>query len=115
MSLRQLFSSAIELVQLRVELLGNEIELEKRRFFDGILLAACAMVFLSVGLLMTCATVVFLYMENYKLQACLVLSLLFLVLGMMFVLQARSRLKNPLNIFRTPLASYNRPWSAPRR
>jgi len=104
MSLRQLFVSAFDLVQLRIELLGNEIELEKRRFFDGLLLAACAMVFLSVGLLMGCATVVFLYLENYKLQACLLLSLLFLLMGIFLIAQARIRLKNPLTIFRTPQA-----------
>ena len=115
MSLHQMYARAVDSVQMRIELLGNEIELEKRRLFDGMLIAAFALVFLGIGLLMACATVVFLCFENYKLQACLTLTLLFLALGTGCVLKARSHLKNPLNLFRTSQLSLNHSGSPSRR
>ena len=98
-SVHQLLSTAIETVQVRIELLGNEIEIEKHRVFDCLMLAAYAMVLFSVGLLMVCVTFVFLYLENYRLQVSVTLSLLFLVSGFILIIQARKRLQDPQGVF----------------
>ena len=97
--MHQLLSTAIETVQVRIELLGNEIEIEKHRVFDCLMLAAYAMVLFSVGLLMVCVTFVFLYLENYRLQVSVTLSLLFLVSGFILIIQARKRLQDPQGVF----------------
>ena len=98
-SVHQLLSTANETVQVRIELLGNEIEIEKHRVFDCLMLAAYAMVLFSVGLLMVCVTFVFLYLENYRLQVSVTLSLLFLVSGFILIIQARKRLQDPQGVF----------------
>ncbi len=98
-SVHQLLSTAIETVQVRIELLGNEIEIEKHRVFDCLMLAAYAMVLFSVGLLMVCVTFVFLYLENYRLQVSVTLYLLFLVSGFILIIQARKRLQDPQGVF----------------
>jgi uncharacterized membrane protein YqjE len=44
-SVRQLFGTGLELLQVRLELLGTELEVEKRRLFDSVLLTIAAMIF----------------------------------------------------------------------
>ena len=68
-SLRQLLGTALETVHVRLELLGTELEFEKRRIFDGLVLGAVALVFLSLGLVLLCGTVILFFWEGYRLMA----------------------------------------------
>ena len=98
-SLRQLLLNAIDMVHVRLELIETEIELEKRRLFDGALLAALAMVFLSVGILIMCGLIIVLFFENNKVAASLSLSGLFLVLAALLIAKSRMSLKNSDGVF----------------
>ncbi len=87
------------MVHVRLELIETEIEFEKRRLFDGALLAALAMVFLSVGILIMCGLIIVLFFENNKVAASLSLSGLFLVLAALLIAKSRMSLKNSDGVF----------------
>ena len=97
--MRQLLLNAIDMVHVRLELIETEIELEKRRLFDGALLAALAMVFLSVGILIMCGLIIVLFFENNKVAASLSLSGLFLVMAALLIAKSRMSLKNSDGVF----------------
>ena len=98
-SLRQLLGTALETAHIRLELLGTELEFEKRRIFDGLVLAAVALLFLGLGLVLLCGTVVLLFWEGDRLMAAGWMTFSFLALGLIFLGQARQRLKAPQGIF----------------
>ena len=98
-SLRQLLGTALETAHIRLELLGTELEFEKRRIFDGLVLGAVALLFLGLGLVLMCGTVVLLFWEGYRLMAAGLLTFSFLALGLIFLRQARQRLRAPQGIF----------------
>ncbi len=98
-SLRHLLSSALEMAQVRLELIDTEIEIEKLRIFDGVLLAVLAMVLVSVGLFLLCGLVIVLCFDHNRPLAILTLSILFLGLGGLLVFLARQNLKNPSGLF----------------
>ena len=66
------------MLHIRIELIETELELEKRRLFDGILLAALAMMMMSVGLLLMSGLIIMLVMEGNRWGMTLSLSLLFI-------------------------------------
>ena len=94
-SLRRLLATALDIAQVRLELLGTEIELEKRRVFDGLLWGAFALLVVGVGLVLLCGFVILLFWDGYRLTAVGVLAVLFLVGGGILVQQARQRLRTP--------------------
>ena len=98
-SLRNLLSSAVEMLHIRIELIETELELEKRRLFDGILLAALAMMMMSVGLLLMSGLIIMLVMEGNRWGMTLSLSLLFISLGTLLIGLSRLHLKNPAGVF----------------
>ncbi len=98
-SLRQVTATALEMVQVRLELLGTELEFEKQRLFDGILMAAAAMVFFAVGLLLLCGFIILLFWEGYRLAAMASLCVLFLGLGGVLFIHSRRCLKSPFGMF----------------
>ncbi len=100
-SLRQATGTALELVQVRLALLGTEIEVEKQRWVDGLWIAAMALVSLGVGLLLLSGFIVLLFWEGYRLAALGVLSVVFIALGGVLLVQSRKRFKNPLGMFQT--------------
>ena len=94
-SLRRLLATALDIAQVRLELLGTEIELEKRRVFDGLLWGAFALLVAGVGLVLLCGFVILLFWDGYRLTAVGVLAGLFLVGGGILVQKARQRLRTP--------------------
>jgi len=98
-SLRQLLGTALETAHIRLELLGTELEFEKRRIFDGLVLGAVALLFLGLGLVLLCGTVVLLFWEGYRLMAAGLLTFSFFALGLIFLRQARQRLRAPQGMF----------------
>lgn len=93
-SLRQLLATALEIAQVRLDLLSTELEFEKRRLFDGLLWAAAALLVLGVSLALFCGFVVLLFWESYRLTAVGVLALLFLLASLLLLRQARQRLRH---------------------
>ena len=103
-SLRRLLATLLEIAQVRLDLLGTEVELEKRRLFDGILWGAIALLALGVGLVLLCGFVILLFWDGYRLAAVGVMALLLLLLGALLMREARQRLHNPTGIFEISLA-----------
>ena len=98
-SVRQLVSTLLETAQVRLELLATELEAEKRRVLDVVVLVTVALVCLSLGLVMLCATVVLLVDEAYRWAAAGAMALLMLGGALLLLGLARRRLRNPLGMF----------------
>jgi uncharacterized membrane protein YqjE len=102
-SLKQLLSTALEIAQVRLELVGTEVEREKRRLFDGLLWGALALLCVGLGLALLCGFVVLLFWDGYRLAAIGVLSLLFVGLGAFLALHARTKMRNQHTMFSASL------------
>jgi uncharacterized membrane protein YqjE len=107
-SLQRLLATVLEIAQVRLDLLGTEVELEKRRLFDGLLWAVVALLFLGVGLLLLCSFVVLLFWDGYRLAAAGLLTLLFLGSGLLLMRNARQRLRSPSGMFSASVTEMNR-------
>lgn len=107
-SLRQLLGTALETVQIRLELLGVELEFEKRRIFDGLVLGAVALLFLGLGLVLLCGTVVLFFWESYRLVAAGLLTFSFLAIGLVLLGQARQRIRASQGVFQNSVAELQR-------
>ena len=103
-SLCRLAGTAFAIAQVRLDLLATEVELEKRRFFDGLLWGAIAWLALDVGLVLLCGFVTLLFMDGYRIAALGVMALIFLSLGVWLLREARSRLRNSSGMFKASLA-----------
>jgi uncharacterized membrane protein YqjE len=115
-SLRQMLSTLLEIAQVRVQLLGNEIEQEKLRIFDGLLLAGIGLMLLAVGTVLLCGLVVMLFAEGYRLAALAVLTVTFLAGGVFAMRAGGHRLRSPGGVFEATLAelAQDRSGLAPR-
>lgn len=107
-SSRRLLATVFEMAQVRLELLGTEVELEKRRLFDGLLWGAVAVLTLGVGLVLLCGFVILLFSEGYRLTAVGVLALLLLVGSLLAMREARQRLRSPTGMFNASVAELER-------
>lgn len=74
-SLRRVLDTLLGTAQLRLELFGSELELEKLRLFDALLRAAIGLLLLGLALVMALAFVVLLFQPQYRLAAVGVLAL----------------------------------------
>ena len=98
-SLRQLLFTLLETAQVRLELLGTELEAEKRRILDALVFSAVALVCLALGLVLLCGAVVLMFPDNLRFAAAGAMALLFLAGGWGLLALARRRLRNPLGMF----------------
>lgn len=103
-SLRRFMATALEVVQVRLDLLGTEIEFEKRRLFEGVLWAAAALLVLGIGLVLLCGFVILLFWDGYRLAAIGVLALLFLAGGLALLFIARRHLRKKTSMFNFSLS-----------
>lgn len=94
-SLRRLFGTGVEVVQVRLALVGTELEQEKLRFFDGLVQAALALLLLGVALVLLLGFVVLMFWDGYRLPAIGVLTLVFGAAGAWVLQRARQRLRAP--------------------
>ena len=98
-SLRQLLGTVLETAQVRLELLGTELETEKRRLFDGFMFGAIALMCLGLGLLLLCVMVIALFWDSYRLAAVGGVACVFVAIGVALLVYARQRLRNALGLF----------------
>lgn len=103
-SLRQMLATLVDIAQVRVQLLGNELEEEKLRIAGGLLLAGVGLMLLTVGTVLLCGFVVMLFAEGYRLAALAVLTLAFVAGGAFLVRAAGRKLRNPGGMFAATLA-----------
>jgi uncharacterized membrane protein YqjE len=91
-SLRGLFATALELAQVRLELLISDLELEKQRLASVALLGLFGMLLIGTGLLLFIGLLLLLFWELHRLPALIVLMLLCLGAGAWLMVAARRRL-----------------------
>lgn len=91
-SLRGLLSTALEIAQTRLELLGNELEQEKLNLFDALWWGALALLLLLASLVLAVGFVMFLLQEPYRGPALGLFTLACLVGGVVLLRHARQRL-----------------------
>ncbi|MDH4289756.1 MAG: phage holin family protein [Aquincola sp.] len=92
-SLRRLAHTALGIAEVRLELLGTELEQEKLRVAGALLLGAIAFMLLTVALLLLTGFVVLLFWDGYRLPAIAVLALLFGLAGLWALSRSRARLR----------------------
>lgn len=107
-SFKRLCATVLEIGQVRLELVGTELELEKKRLFEGLLWALSALLVLGVGLVLFCGFVILLFWEGYRLPALGVLALIFLGGAVSLFMKARKRLSNPKGLFSASVTELNK-------
>lgn len=103
-SLRQMSATLVEIAQVRVRLLGNELEQEKLRIAGGLLLAGIGLMLVTVGTVLLCALVIMLFAEGYRIAALTVLTLVFLAAGVVVIRAGGRKLRSPGGMFEATLA-----------
>lgn len=98
-SLRRLLATLLELAQVRLELVLTELEQEKLRLFDALLLAAGALVAFGLGLVLLLAFVVLLFPASQRVAVIGVLALLLMAGGAWALVAARRRVRAPGGLF----------------
>ena len=115
-SLRRLLDTGLEMAQVRLRLLGNELEEEKLRLAGGLLMACLGLMLLAIGLLLMCVLVVLWVAPAHRLAALGLLTLLFLGTALWLFYRASRQLRNPSGLFQASLAeiAQDRAALAPR-
>ncbi len=91
---RQALGSLVDLVLVRVELFGTELEAEKLRLLDTLLHAIMGVVLLSLALVGALGFVLLLFWDGYRLAALGVLTLALAGAGTMLLTRARTVLRS---------------------
>jgi uncharacterized membrane protein YqjE len=110
--LQQSLGTVIELLRVRLALLGTELGLEKQRLGAGLFWGAMAFMCLTVAAVLLCGFVLLLFWDGYRLAAMGILALLFLAGGLLLLQVAQRRLSAASNLFSTSLAELERDRAA---
>lgn len=113
-SLRRLLGTALEIGQVRLELLAADLEIEKLRLVDAAMRALLGLVLVALGLLMLIALLLLLLWDGYRLPALAVLTLLCLLGGWALLRAARRRLHRGDMMFAATRAEFERDQAALR-
>jgi uncharacterized membrane protein YqjE len=113
-SLRQLLSTALELAQVRLELLISDLEIEKLRLVDVAMRALLGALLIGLGVVLLIGFVLLLLWDSYRLPALAVLTLLCLIGGWMMLQAARRRLLQGEEMFAATRAELERDQAALR-
>jgi uncharacterized membrane protein YqjE len=113
-SLRQLLSTALELAQVRLELLVADLQLEKIRLVDVALRALLGLLLLGLGLLLLIGFLLMLLWDGYRLPALGVLTLLCLGAGALLLHAAKRRLRDGDELLAATRAEFERDRAALR-
>jgi uncharacterized membrane protein YqjE len=92
-SLRRLLATLLELGHVRLELVLNELDQQKLRLFDALLIAAASLVALALGLVLLVAFFVSLFSEPQRPIVLGVLMVLFVGCSVWGLLAARAKLR----------------------
>lgn len=103
-SLRGLLMSGLALAETRLALLSNELEEQKLRLVQGLVMALAGLFVLSVGLVLFVGLVLLLFWDGYRLPALAALTLGFLGAGAWLLVSARRRLRSDGGPFGATLA-----------
>ncbi len=107
-SISRVLATVLDIVQVRLALLGTELELEKQRLLTAFWLGALSLMLLGLGLVLLCATLVLLLWDSYRAGALVGAALVFLLAGLGVLFQARRRLRSPSGLFRASVTELQR-------
>jgi uncharacterized membrane protein YqjE len=113
-SLRQLLHTALELAQVRLELLVTDLQLEKLRLVEVALRALLGLLLLGLGLLLLIGFLLMLLWDGYRLPALGVLTLLCIGGGLLLLHAAKRRLREGDELFAATRAEFERDRAALR-
>lgn len=107
-SLRRLLDTVLELGQVRLELLGTELEEQKRRAFAALLWAGAGLVLLGAGLVVLAAGVLAYFWDSARWIAWAALLALYFGAAVLALSRARERLRAPGGAFASSAAELAR-------
>jgi len=113
-SLRQLLSTALELAQVRLELLVTDLQLEKLRLVDVALRALLGLLLLGLGLVLLIGFLLMLLWDGYRLPVLGVLTLLCIGGGLLLLQAAKRRLREGDELLAATRAEFERDRAALR-
>lgn len=102
-SVRQLLSTLVSIASTRLELLANEIQEERLRLTQMLLIALFASFCFGIGLLLMAAFLVVLFWDDHRVAVTGVLSLIFFALGMALVMLLRRKAQARSSLFANSL------------
>lgn len=102
-SLRNLLDSGLEQLQVRLALLGNEIEEQKVRVVEGLVMAILGAMLLAVAALLVCGFVLVLFWDGHRLLALGVMTALVGGGGAWLVQAGRARLRTSGEVFQASI------------
>ena len=103
-SLRRLVATVLELAQVRLELIGTELEEQKLRILAALVWGALGVLLVGLGLVLLIGCVVLLFSDGYRLQAMAVLTVVFLGGGALALRRASARLESKGGAFAASVA-----------
>ncbi len=101
--LRALADSGLELLRVRLELLGNELEEQKVRITEGLLMAMLGAMLLALAVLLVTVFVLVLFWDTYRLPALGVMVVLVAGGGLWLLQSGRERLRSGGAMFQASL------------
>lgn len=103
-SVRQLLSTLTSIVSTRLELLANELQVERLRLTQMFLFALFALFCFGMGLLLLTVFIVVLFWDDHRIAVLGVLCTLFFALGVVMTLLVRSKMQVKSGLFSASLA-----------
>ena len=110
--LRQRIDAGLSLLQVRLALLGTELEIEKQRLLAGFFWGVAALISLTLALVMFSGLVILLLKDGYRLAALGVLAVAFLAAAAGLQRVAILKLQAGSNLFRASLSELDRDRAA---
>lgn len=107
-SLKRVVAGALELAQVRLELIATELQQEKLRLIAVLVWSAVAILLLGIGLLMVALLVLALFWDSHRLAALIGLIVAFLGAAALAWRRARAQLDAPNGPFALSLAELRR-------
>jgi len=98
-SLRNLAGTVITIVQTRLEILSGELEEEKIRFLQLVVLVAAALVCTALGIVLLTFLIVILFWDTYRLLTLGLLTVFFLTAGGILAFIVRNKIRMAPKMF----------------
>jgi len=111
-SLRRLVADLRDIAIVRLELLGTELELEKRRWLFTLCLAALALVCIALGLVMASVAVLLVFWDSYRIAAAVGLALIFALAAASLLWAATRKMHSPQGAFHASITELRRDLGA---
>lgn len=107
-SLRNLASTLVAVVQTRLELLSTEVKEEQLRLLQLLLGASLALFFFALGIIMLTLFVVVLFWDTHRVPVTILFAVLYLAIGAIFGLVALSKAREKSRLFSASLAELSK-------